>query len=80
MGDLIGVEVTVRNLNARPELNGRTGTIVAAPNKAGRYAVKLDESGRTVAIRKDDEELIKPHAEDVAARAGTTLGRVVAVG
>eukprot|EP00966_Prymnesium_polylepis_P214095 4958718-Prymnesium_polylepis.2 len=47
---LQGRRVTIEGIQAKPELNGLTGTAVSFDDAKGRYNVKLDQ-GETVAIK-----------------------------
>jgi hypothetical protein len=41
---LLGRCVIINSLVAKPELNGRTGTVVSFDDDKGRYCVELDET------------------------------------
>ena len=49
-GGLVGEQVLVHGLVAKPELNDRTGTATAWNSKSGRYAVRLQD-GSAVALK-----------------------------
>lgn len=42
-------KVTIRGLNAKPELNGSTGTVLHYDEEKGRYAVQVDVMGEMAA-------------------------------
>ena len=46
-----GQEVEVRGLKAKPELNGTRGTVESFDKVRGRYAVKLQATGETLALQ-----------------------------
>jgi hypothetical protein len=47
---LVGKQVLVHGLVAKPELNNRTGTAAGWDSERGRYAVRLQD-GSTVALK-----------------------------
>jgi len=53
----IGTNVSVRNLQQQPQLNGRSGVVIALPTSASsnRYGVKVDE--RKLAIRRENLDI-----------------------
>ena len=54
----IGTAVGIRGLQARPELNGRVGTIKSFHRGKGRYAVHVDREPKTVVLRP--QNLVAP--------------------
>jgi hypothetical protein len=50
-----GVKVTLHKLRAKPELNGRTGTVVSGLNsETGRVGVLLDEAAKPIAAKPEN--------------------------
>ena len=49
-----GATVWIRDLTARPDLNGATGTALAWLPETGRWRVRLDALQETVAVRPDN--------------------------
>ena len=41
---LVGKRVVINGLVAKPELNGRTGTVVSFDDDKARYSVELDDT------------------------------------
>ena len=50
-GSLVDCVVVIDGLSAKPELNGTTGTAVSFDEGKGRYNVKLDKGGSTLALK-----------------------------
>ena len=42
---MLGKQVVIKGLVAKPELNGRTGKALSFDHEKGRYSVELDERG-----------------------------------
>jgi hypothetical protein len=66
---LTGKVVRLEGLQARPDLNGRTGTVVRFVTERGRYQVELDATDETtgetsLAVRVENLKLV--HGEDDA--------------
>jgi hypothetical protein len=50
-----GVKVILQKLRSKPELNGRTGTVVSALNsKSGRVGVLLDQAAKSIAVKPEN--------------------------
>lgn len=61
---VLGLEVEVHGLQSQPELNGKTGTIVALENEKGRWEVELPalngtEEPRRLALKPGNLRLVK---------------------
>ena len=59
--------ITLHGLSSRPDLNGRTGTLVRWHDERQRWAVKLDESVEIIYIKPENLSLQNPEAALEAA-------------
>jgi len=48
---LLGRRVVINGLVTKPELNGRTGTVVTFDDDKGRYSVELDDTSSSLMIK-----------------------------
>ncbi len=51
MAPLDGCDVVIEGLQSKPELNGQTGRAVVFADDTGRYHIRLDSDGSTVALK-----------------------------
>ena len=59
--------VTLHGLGSRPDLNGRTGTLVQWHDERQRWAVELDESGESIWVKPENVSRQEPEAALEAA-------------
>ena len=59
--------VTLHGLGSRPDLNGRTGTLVQWHDERQRLAVELDESGESIWVKPENVSRQEPEAALEAA-------------
>ena len=59
--------ITLHGLSSRPDLNGRTGTLVRWHDERQRWAVELDESVDIIYVKPENLSLKEPEAALEAA-------------
>ena len=63
----VGTRVIVRDLIRRPELNGRSASIVDEACAAGRVAVKVDGAAAAIALKPENFSIALKRPHDVCA-------------
>ena len=54
----VGTSCTVRAINARPELNGRRGVVVAALDEAGRVGVQVEGEAKPLSLKPTNLDVV----------------------
>ena len=54
----VGSGCTVRGIIARPELNGRRGVVVTAPNDGGRVGVQLEGEAKPLSLKSSSLDVV----------------------
>ena len=62
---LIGQEVRLVGLQAKPELNGVVGVCERFDNKQGRYAVRLEGHEKPLAVKAGNLELVEGDKDEL---------------